>query len=343
MPKWYDWVFNPIGAIGTTIQNKLGKEEGKSEADALGMSLDDFNEMNSESQGASLGDDIKDFVKGVWNDLTGKSQIEMQNEFNRQMAEDEYQRNLQSIGDTASAYEAAGFNRNMVYGSGNGSPVQYSAPQLQAYTGSKVLDTFLSRAGQLLKFIPAMYQATAAMEGIDQAREKTAQAQMKTTAMGLDIVDRANRLDRDFLGKPYDIDVPFWQTKGVRGRLGFSNIRTDSVYRHGRVDDSRFDNLYKSYLGAAERRQMSLLEAIDLKNKLTSARTSLLGTQQYLDQRYGGAGRVVGMASQALNSGANLLKSVGSLSKPKSKPYKGQVYYPDNYYDYMGYGYQIYH
>lgn len=274
------WIVNPVGNLINSINNKIG-----------GVSQD-------EGQHTPLvtSEDIKRGTSKVYDDLTGKSQIELQNQLERERAEEEYQRNLQSIEDTASAYDAAGFNRNLMYSS---SPTQYNAPQLQAYSGSAKLDTMLNRVGKVLQFIPAMYNATAALEKIDQEREKTAQSQLRTTGMGLSLLQNAYRLDDLSIGRPYSADIDILHARGTRNRLGLKNV-LDGANNHWNGVTSQY--ALDRYLDAAQKYRYGLLDAIDISNQLRRTRNSYLGYQYDLDRRFGAAGRIVGMASQGLGS-----------------------------------------
>lgn len=279
--SFLSWITNPIGNIINSINDKIG---GASEDSTLSDDVQHTPLVTSRD------------VNRVYDDFTGKSQIELQNQLERERAEEEYQRNLQSIGDTASAYEAAGFNRNLMYSS---SPAQYNAPHLQAYSGSAKLDTMLNRVGKVLQFIPAMYNATAALERIDQEREKTAQSQLRTTGMGLSLLQNAYKLDDLSIGRPYGADIDILHARGTRNRLGLKNL-LDGAYNHWNGVSNQYD--LERYMDAAQKYRYGLLDAIDISNQLRRTRNSYLGYQYDLDRRFGAAGRIVGMASQGLSS-----------------------------------------
>ena len=236
-----------------------------------------------------------------WNDITGKSQIEMQNEMNRQLAEEEYQRNLDSIGDTAAAYEAAGFNRNLMYSQ---SPATYSAPQLQAYSGSSKLDTILSRTGKVLSMIPAMYQATAALESIDQARERTKQSEIKTMSMGMSLLDQGYKQGQNFFKLPFDPQLyPDM----------FSNKRHFTGVTGGTVRPAAWNNRateYHKYANSALKNTFDLLDSIGIKNQMNSTLNNWRGYQYSLDRRFGAAGRIVGMGAQGLGTVAKFFSPI---------------------------------
>lgn len=292
MAKWWQYIINPLVGIDEALDklSDTGNED-------IG-NVNDPDQASSDSSGSSGSSKIKDafnkfknWVSGIWDDLTGKSQIELQNQLDRDMAEEEYQRNLQSIGDTAAAYEAAGLNRNLLYGGSNGSPVQYSAPNLQAYSGSRKIDSILSRVAAVTKFIPAMYQATAGLEAIDQAREKTKQSEIRTMAMGLDMLDKGYRLgERNF-------SLPFNFSLNRPGRNW--EDRTDFIrFMPWSTDKESFSR----YSDAALKHQFDILNAVGINNQLNSTRNSYMGYQLDLDRRFGAAGRVLDLVGSGVGT-----------------------------------------
>lgn len=284
------WILNPFGNLLHLIDRRT----------------DD----HSKDQPLITRGEIDRKVSDIWDDVTGISAIERQNELNRQMAEEEYQRNLQSIGDTAAAYEAAGFNRNLMYGS---SPTSYSAPELQAYSGSSKLDTILSRTGKVLNFIPAIYQATAALESIDQARERTKQQEIKTMSDGINLLKNGFGLGDLVHTTPYSFDLGIFRG----GKRHVSNITPADFYTHG-YSRGHWDSNGKwvpwyspnelgQYVGAQIQNKIELLKAIGISNNLRRTRNSYLGYQYDLDRRFGAAGKIVGMASQGVGAAAKFL------------------------------------
>lgn len=276
------WLINPIGNVINKLFPDSSTKEGESILPGIVDRVSNFRSR------------VANRVQELWDDYTGKSQIEMQNEYNREMAEEEYQRNLQSIGDTAAAYEAAGFNRNLMYSS---SPASYQAPQLQAYSGSSKLDTIMSRVGKVLNFIPAMYQATAALESIDQARERTKQAEIKTMSDGISMLRNSYELGKSNYSLPF---VP------VLKRPGRDWMDQTDFIKFGTND------LTRRYADAALRNTFDTLDAIGISNSLRNTRNSYLGYQYDLDRRFGAWGRAVGIASQGLGA-------VGKLILPKPR------------------------
>lgn len=313
MASWWKYLFNPVGAIVQDVNKSTGKAKwlnmltnpGDFAYDTYNL-IKGFGKKSVEgmvTQGIEnlTGSDVPDIstgIKTIYDDLTGKSQMERQNEINREMAEEEYQRNLQSIGDTAAAYEAAGFNRNLLYSKDG---VSYSAPQLQAYSGSKKIDTILSRVGTVLGMIPAMYQATAALEGIDQARERTKQSEIKTMSMGMSLLDQGYKLGDIRLSHPFTPTIePFsWSDKRHVKPIDYSNIRLS------KEGFSEFDR----YADASLQHQFDLLRSIGIKNEMNSTLNNWRGYQYSLDRRFGAAGRITGMATQGV-------RALGSLFTP---------------------------
>lgn len=266
---WPSWILNPFGNLLHLIDKKT----------------DD----HSKDQPLITRGEIDRTVSKLWDDATGKSAVELENKLARERAEEEYQRNLQSIEDTADAYEAAGFNRNLMYGS---SPTSYSAPELQAYTGSSKLDTILSRVGKVLNFIPAMYQATAALESIDQARERTKQQEIKTMTDGINMLRQGYEFGKTRYSLPF---IPIMKRPG-------RNWMDESDF----IDFATNEQTRK-YHSAAMKNTMDLLASIGISNQLRSTRNSYLGYQYDLDRRFGAMGRMVGMASQGIGAAAKFL------------------------------------
>lgn len=302
--KWIGYLINPAGAIiGNTLNSQIGTQ-------ATGYSPD---RNVQEADNPSMVSTGKGFWEKIWDDLMGKSQIELQNQLNRELAEEEYQRNLQSIGDTAAAYEAAGFNRNLMY---NQSPAQYNAPNLTAYSGSQKIDKILQRTGQVLGMIPAMYQATAALEGIDQARERTKQSEIKTMSMGMSLLDQGYKLGNVYFKNPFNVDLGDFSI-GKRhfdpsdyGKYFHPQAKNFTFYSPDGKSYQLFGNqkMY-DYADAALKNQFDLLASIGIKNQMNSTLNNWRGYQYSLDRRFGAAGRIVGMGSQGL-------RAVGSLFSP---------------------------
>ena len=288
--KWYDWLLGP-GAWGRNLVSKIDNfVGGYAQQTEHGEPVENYRKPTTDRKiHDQMFQGVGQFGQSIWDDLTGKSQIQMQNEFNRQMAEEEYQRNLQSIGDTAAAYEAAGFNRNLMYGS---SPASYSAPELQAYSGSSKLDTILSRVGKVLNIIPAMYQASAALESIDQARERTKQQEIKTMTDGINMLRNGYEFGKTHYSYPF---MPIFQ------RPGRTWSDEQDFVKFAQSDD------FKAYQDAQLKNTMDLLESIGISNELRKTRNSYLGYQYDLDRRFGAAGRIVGMASQGVGAAAKFL------------------------------------
>lgn len=291
--KWWQILLDPLGFLNPkqADENSVNILNGSDFTSADGEPAVDWSNVWSK---------IVSGVTSVWNDLTGKSQIERQNELDRMMAEEEYQRNLQSIGDTAAAYEAAGFNRNILYGGSSGSPVQYSAPQLQAYSGSKTLDTILNKVGFVTKFIPALYQATAGLEAIDQAREKTKQSEIRTMAMGLDMLDKGYRLGEK------NFSLPFVFQLNRPGRNW--EDRTDFIKFMPWTND---EFSFRKYADSALKHQFDILESVGLSNQLNRTRSSYLGYQDDLNRRFGTAGKIAGLIGSGVGSAVSAFTGFG--------------------------------
>lgn len=313
MAKWWKYFINPVGGLIQDYNRATGKGKWANMLFNPGdFALDTYNLIKGfgrksvggmvtngvENLTGSETPDVESAIKNLYDDFTGKSQVREQNEFNRQMAEEEYQRNLQSIGDTASAYEAAGFNRNLMYSKDG---VSYSAPDLQAYSGSKKLDTILSRVGKVLSSIPAIYQATAALEGIDQARERTKQAEIKTMADGLNLINLGYSTGDNSLNHPFTFifDNP-------RNRRHITSISPGYLGQQAIPLNNNSEVFYR-YADAALKNKFDLLESIGLGNDLRRTRNSYMGYQYDLDRRFGSAGRIVGLASQSLGTAAKLM------------------------------------
>ena len=99
----------------------------------------------------SVADTGENFVKGVWNDFTGKTALDKQNEYNRQMWE--MQNEYNTPANQMKRYLEAGLNPNLIYSQGNPGNAS-SAPEMQAHQGSfnkilGLLSTALSIKGAL--------------------------------------------------------------------------------------------------------------------------------------------------------------------------------------------------
>lgn len=303
MAKWWKYFINPVGAIA---QDLTGNSSVASRILNPGDGLIDYL---SKGKYGDVGDITNEGISNaydwlttgeggqgiskLWDDLTGKSAQDRQNQYNREMAEEEYQRNLQSISDTASAYQAAGFNPNLMYSKDG---VSYSAPQLTAYSGSQKIDNIMGRVGKVLSMIPAMYQATAALEGIDQARERTKQAEIKTMADGMNLIDLGYKLGDNYLSHPFTFNLDSFRTsRHFRGiSPGFYGEQVVPI--NGRTEE--FDR----YADAALKNKFELLNSIGIKNQMNTTLNNWRGYQYDLDRRYGAAGRIIGMASQGLGA-----------------------------------------
>lgn len=321
MAKWWKYIINPVGALAQDLakdskSGSFGKAiEGLlNPGDTLVQALsgdkyhdlgDITNEGISNAWNFMTKGEGADAVSKVWNDITGKSQQEEQNQFNREMAEEEYQRNLQAIGDTAAAYDAAGFNRNLMYSKDG---VSYQAPQLQAYSGSAKIDNILSRVGKIISTIPAIYQATAALEGIDQARERTKQSEIKTMSMGMSLLDQGYKLGDTQITHPFAPNLE---------RDWFSSKRhiRDFTEMDSRLPIFKFGNEYSKYADAALKNKFDLLNSIGIKNQMNSTLNNWRGYQYSLDRRFGAAGRIVGLGSQGLGAAAKLFTPIKLFGK----------------------------
>ena len=294
--KGFGYILNPAGILIDKIN-----EAHQSSTEPGNPNYVPPHETSSESP--AWWNQFKNWVSGVWDDVTGKSQIELQNQLNRELAEEEYQRNLQSIGDTAAAYEAAGFNRNLMY---NQSPAQYNAPNLTAYSGTQKIDKILQRTGQVLSMIPAMYQATAALEAIDQAREKTKQSEIKTMSMGMSLLDQGYKLGDVRLTHPFTPTLyphRFGDKRHVK-ELDYTTLGLSP-------NSSEFSR----YADAALKNKFDLLASIGIKNQMNSTLNNWRGYQYSLDRRFGAAGRIVGMGAQGLGAVGKLFTPIKLFGK----------------------------
>ena len=291
--KWIGTIINPVNmSLGNALNGQIGTE-------AAGYSP---SRTVEQAENTSFVSDGKGFWQKIWDDLMGKSQIELQNQLNRELAEEEYQRNLQSIGDTAAAYEAAGFNRNLMY---NQSPAQYNAPNLTAYSGSQKIDKILQRTGQVLSMIPAMYQATAALEAIDQSRLKTKRDEIGLAAAGMSLIDKAYTIGDKAAAVPYNVSVGIRKADGsIRRELYGTRMG------YGYQADPYSGEAIQKYLDSALKHKIDLLESIGIKNQMNSTLNNWRGYQYDLDRRFGAAGKVVGLGAQGLGTVAKFFSPI---------------------------------
>lgn len=300
LSKVIGYLVNPAGVIIDQINAYNQPANAPSEYSDPPFKTD-LNDIVNSNNISDWFKNLHNRVNQLWDDFTGKSQIVLQNELDREMAEEEYQRNLQSIGDTASAYEAAGFNRNLMY---NQSPAQYNAPQLTAYSGTKKLDHILQNTSRVLSMIPAMYQATAALEAIDQARERTKQSEIKTMSMGMSLLDQGYKQGQNYFRYPF---IPSLYPDKFSNKRHFTGITGGDLRPEPWIDRP---NEYYRYSTSALKNTFDLLESIGIKNQMNSTLNNWRGYQYSLDRRFGAAGRIVGMGTQAFNAAAKFFTPI---------------------------------
>lgn len=212
--------------------------------------------------------DFGSFINKVWDDITGTSQIKLQNELEMQRMQKQFENDLEaklkSYQYEAEALSSAGLNRNLMYSGGAGSTPTSQAPTLQAVTGNQRIDTILSRVGAVLKFLPAMYQASAGAEMVEQERIKTASDWLGLRQKEAKTAEEIDK--RPFLAR-------VWSKKGMRDyKLG--------VVGAGNEYESYQQQITNAYLsgleGAINKTQLSR-KSLDLIDK----RIALSGLDYY--------------------------------------------------------------
>ena len=301
LTKAFGYIVNPAGYLIDKINNANQPSTVPGQPDYVAP-------HGSSGESPGWWNQFKNWLSGIWDDVTGKSQIEMENQMQKDLMDYKYQKDLDAIGDTADAYEQSGFNRNMLYGSA--SPVSYQTPNLQAYSGSARIDKILQNTGKVLNLIPALYQSTAALEGIDQAREKTKQSEIKTMAMGMSLLDNAYKFGDTALSHPFTMDLNGLEG-GKRHWLHISDpvqLHLFKPYALHRSDNYDFE--FSRYADAVLKQKFDLLDSIGIKNSMNQTLNNWRGYQYGLDKRFGAAGRIVGMGAQGLGAVAKFFSPI---------------------------------
>lgn len=206
-----------------------------------------WNYMTGDGQGAQA-------ISKLWDDITGKNTVKLQNQLNEQSAEKEYQRTLQSYSDTMQAYKDAGINADLANAKGAQS-TSYNAPNLMAYSGSDRAQFVFNRIAQMANLIPAIYQGEIARQQVDQA-------QLDTEIKKEDLINSMNQNDDSIQARPlgffraagrglYGIGTPkgfdFITTSDWKNELGEYNLeakKLDNEEKRLNIDKKLNDNYF---------------------------------------------------------------------------------------------------
>lgn len=187
------------------------------------------------------------FIKDLWNDFTGVTQVEKQNQANQELAKyqaqvnEDFYNKYSSPSAIMDQLEKAGLNRNLAYGAATGGQSNvpsYSAPQVERQmSGSQKFERALSMLTGLLGFKQNMYQT-------DAAREQAEQAAIKTRSDYENLLKTMwnNKIFSSSVGLGYNQWFRRWKDK--RARKGEV---TGSI---GVADDDLFSQYMDAYRGA---------------------------------------------------------------------------------------------
>lgn len=199
---------------------------GKNDPDSQNARPDEFgrNGYGLASPSRELGQDIdyvvgrgKDIVSDLWKDYTGQSAIEQEYQNNMDLAKyqtqmnEEFYKKYSSPEALMSQYDAAGLNRNLIYGSassGQSNVPSFSAPQaIRSLSGVQKLNAVMQLFSGLVNMRNILYNSEA-------AREASEQAQLKTQSLWQDLYSktRNNMLKDAELGGTFGFNIkPFWR------------------------------------------------------------------------------------------------------------------------------------
>lgn len=181
----------PIGGHSIySVSNQL--EEAQAAAQEALSNQDSSTSSTSSSKETPWYKKLGNWLSGIWDDITGKSKIELQNELEKERMELQYQYDLDAALNQykleAEALENAGYNKNLAYSNG-GTQVSQQAPQLEAYSGSSRSQRMLQGAMQLMNFIPGVYQAQAGIQKVLQEKIRTAFDWLSLKDKSLEVAD----------------------------------------------------------------------------------------------------------------------------------------------------------
>lgn len=183
------------------------------------------------------------FIKDLWNDFTGVTQVEKQNQANQELAKyqaqvnEDFYNKYSSPSAIMDQLEKAGLNRNLAYSAATGGQSNvpsYSAPQVERQmSGSQKFERALSMLSGLLGFKQNMYQT-------DAAREQAEQAAIKTRS------DYQQLLKQSWDNKIYGL------TRGLTDAGWFRRWKDRRARKPGSVDAAlgSSDDLFSQYMDA---------------------------------------------------------------------------------------------
>lgn len=145
----------------------------------LGL-LGSFTNLKRNNDGLSS---VGNWVKGIWNDFTGQSAVQAQNDAQLRLAQyqaqvnEDYYNKYSSPQALMRQFKEAGLNPNLVYGSASGGQSNvpsFTAPQVQrGVNGSDRLNKALSVMSAVQGVMQGQYMTAAAREAAEQSAIKT--------------------------------------------------------------------------------------------------------------------------------------------------------------------------
>lgn len=227
------------------------------------------------------------WLGGLWDDWTGKSAVDLQNEGNLKMAkyqsqmEEELYNKYRSPQAIMRQYAEAGLNPNLIYGSasaGIGSSPHFNAPHVERnLSGQEKVNTALSAIAQVLGLKQAIYQTDVAREAAQQAAIRTADDSVKY---------RSNAMDYVFKSDLYGADVNNFREKNpiYFSRSGDTYSRYLGEFRASKFNEwfrKGMENQYdfggsSDYFGNLQLHDMKTVPYFDTRNRMSRLRYSLL-------------------------------------------------------------------
>lgn len=198
---------------------------------------------------------VNDVVSDIWNDVTGQTAVNQQNEANKQLAAYQAQMNEEFYNKYSSPqalmnqYQQAGLNPDLMYsgvGSGQGNVPSYSAPSVnRKLSGIEQITRALSLVTGIMNVQNLMYNTVA-------SREIAEQNSVKTLGLVEDVLNkrRNNHVEGNIVGFMPKFDFPGLFKRSALSRLKFED--TSSLPLLERYSDimrqQRFNNAFKSFM-----------------------------------------------------------------------------------------------
>lgn len=240
----------------------------------------------SQTIGDAINSGVKNFgnwLGGLWDDWTGKSAVDLQNQGNLDMAkyqqqvEEELYNKYRSPAAIMQQYKDAGLNPNLIYGSasaGIGGSPHFNAPHVERnLSGSEKLNAALSAISAVQGVKTSLYNTEAAREAAEQSSIKTLNdlVSYRRNARDYELENDATGYKEQNLFKRI-----FKKRRGV-----VSQAEIEKLIPEGMEDNSRLSE----YVGAYRKKMLSDFARPGVQNRRDAA--SALGdeiTAKYLDE-----------------------------------------------------------